>query len=28
MKLFECERANEPIEDKKKIVEFMVSKNN
>lgn len=25
MKLFECERANEPIEDKKKTVEFIVS---
>jgi hypothetical protein len=27
IKLFECERENEQIEDKKKIVEFMVSKN-
>jgi hypothetical protein len=25
MKLFECERTHEPIEDKKKIVEFIVS---
>jgi hypothetical protein len=27
MNFFECERENEPIEDKKKILELMVSKN-